>query len=231
MPDWRERVRERLQATDAFSCREEVVEEIATHLIEVYDAARASGLPEAQAVEVTLQEVGDWHDLARKISHAKSREQSVNYRTRSFWLPTLITLSGASFSLLVIQSMGIEPHLVWIDLRHLVSPPSVLYGRINMTFYWPWLASLPFFGALGAYLSGRSHASTRSRLVTGLSPALIMLVVMCVILPIALAIDGFSLFRLAVFGVWGLMNWVAIPAIALLLGTLPWLHGSDAARA
>ena len=232
MPDWKKLARERLHASDlTVSSGEEVIQEIATHLLEVYDAARASGLPEAAAVEVTLYEVGDWDELARNISRAKSREDRVNYRTKSFWLPTLVTLSGASFSLLAIQLMGIEPRLVWIDLRDVYPPSSALYGKVGITFYWPWLGSLPLFGALGTYLSRRWQGNTRARLAAGLSPALIMLIVMCGILPWGLAIDGPSLSRLVVFALSGLVNWVAIPAIALLLGTLPWLRGPATAQA
>ncbi len=134
----------------------------------------------------------------------------MNHRTRSLWLPALITLLAASMSLAVTQFLRVQPRLVWI-------------GGWGMTFYWPWLASLPLFGALGAYFSQRAEGSLRTRLAVGLSPAFTMLIVMTVILPWALAIDGFRLFRLVGFAL-GLTNWVLIPAGVLLLGALPFLR-------
>jgi len=67
----------------------------------------------------------------------------MNHRTKSLWLPALITLLGASVSLAATQFMGLQPQEVW-------------GGKMGMTFYGPWLASLPIFGALGAYMSRRA---------------------------------------------------------------------------
>ena len=53
-----------------------------------------------------------------------------------------------------------------------------------------------------------------------------MLIVMCLILPRGLAIDGIHFFRLVSFGL-GLTNWVAIPIIALLVGVAPFLHQAE----
>lgn len=139
----------------------------------------------------------------------------MNHRTKSLWLPALITLLGASLSLTLTQFLGPQPRLVWI-------------GRLGMTFYWPWLASLPFFGAAGAYLSRRAQGRSRAQLTSAASPALIMLIVMCLILPWGLAIDGFDFFRLVAFGL-GLITWVAIPGFALLIGAIPFLRESEPA--
>ena len=136
----------------------------------------------------------------------------MNYRTKSLWLPALITLLGASVSLAATQFVGLQPQQVWV-------------GNIGMTFYWSWLASLPLFGALGTYMSRRAAGQTPMRLGAGLAPALVMLVVMFLILPWGFFLDGFHFFRLVHFGL-GLINWVAIPAAALLLGALPFLRGN-----
>jgi hypothetical protein len=231
MLNWKQFVREHLPVRDlALADREDVVQEIAAHLEEAYNAALASGLNEAAAAEAVLHSIEDWHVLARSIARAKSTEGLMNHRTKSFWLPTLITLAGASLSLLLIQFMGMEPRLVWIDLRHVFPRSSPLYGKISMELYWPWLASLPFFGALGAYLSRRSQGNTSARLLAGLSPAVIMGFVMCLILPFGLALDGLPLSTLVVFEFWGVVNWVAIPAASLLLGALPRLRGAQPAN-
>jgi hypothetical protein len=94
-----------------------------------------------------------------------------------------------------------------------------------MSFYWPWLGTLPLFGAAGAHLSKRAQGRISSLLTAALFPALIMLTVMLLILPWGLAIDGFHFFRLVAFGL-GLINWVVIPAAALLIGAVPFLRDS-----
>jgi hypothetical protein len=231
MPDWKKLVGDHTAALDlASAAQQDVINEVAAHLEDVYETARTQNLSEDDAIKFALQEAGDWNVLAANIQRAKSEDTPANHRTKSFWLPTLITLAGASLSLLLIQFIGMEPRVIWIDLRHVFPRSCPLYGKISMELYWPWLASLPFFGALGAYLSRRSQGNTSTRLLAGLSPAVIMLIVMCLILPFGLALDGASLFRLVVFGVWGLLNWVAIPVALLLLGALPCLRGAQPAN-
>lgn len=150
---------------------------------------------------------------AMLVLAAATEVNHLNQRTRSLWLPALTTFFGASLSLMVCQLFGMQPRLVWI-------------GKIAMSFYWPWLATLPIFGAVGAGLSQRAHGHAKARLAASLSPALIMLIVMALILPWGLAIDGLDFFRLVAFGLC-LINWVAIPALALLLGALPFLRDSN----
>ena len=74
MPDWKKLVRERIapSALPAAS-REEVVSELAAHLEETYKDARSRGLTDAAAVECALQEVSDWHLLAKEILERKRR--------------------------------------------------------------------------------------------------------------------------------------------------------------
>ena len=134
----------------------------------------------------------------------------MNHRTKSLWLPALATLLGASLSLMICQLLGVRPRLVWVI-------------GVGMSFYWPWLATLPIFGGVGAYFSQRAQGPTPARLAAALSPALVMLIVMLLVLPFGLAIDGVQFVRVVSFGI-GLINWVVIPALALLLGTLPFLN-------
>ncbi|MGD1076727.1 MAG: hypothetical protein ABR881_00265 [Candidatus Sulfotelmatobacter sp.] len=211
MPDWREKVRELLGAGSLPpENREEVILELAAHLEETYEDGRAGGLTEQAAVERALQEVEDWHILSAHISRARSEEDPMNDRTRNLWLPAMVSLLGASVLLMTLQRVGFQPRLVWI-------------GRMAMLFYWPWLAGLPVFGAFGAYLSQRAQGPVRARLAAALCPVLVLLITLCLILPWALAIDGFSALRLAYFGL-AVANWVAIPGLALLLGALPFLR-------
>jgi len=216
MPDWKRIVSENLAAMNlACGVRGEVNAELAAHMEEIYESVRADCVSESAAMEQTLKEVGNWRVLAENIHRAKSEEESMNHRTKSLWLPTLLTLLGASVSLMAAQLLGVQPRLFWIR-------------GMGITLYWPWLAGLPLCGALGAYLSQRAQAPLRARLVAGLSPALIMLIVMFLILPWGLAIDGLQFLRLVGFGL-GLANWVALPGIALLIGALPFLHDSPQA--
>jgi hypothetical protein len=214
MGNWQQNVRENLAACPGSEDTEdEVVVELAFHLQEAYEEARAVGLSHDSAINVALEQVGDWRTLARNIRRAKSEEVSMNKRTKSLWLPALMTLLGASTSLALFQYLGARPHLVWV-------------GNVALTFYWAWLATLPIFGAMGAYLSRRAQSSAWARLTAGLAPALVMLIVMCLILPWGLAMDGIHFFRLVSFGL-GLTNWVAIPAVALLVGVAPFLHQAE----
>jgi hypothetical protein len=213
MHDWRQIVEEKLQASARnFGDADSVLSELAAHLEESYEAALSQGASEESTLTITLQEVDDWHVLAANILRAK-KEGVVNDRTRNLWLPAMASLLGASLLLLILQRAGFQPRLVW-------------FGHMAMLFYWPWLAGLPAFGALGAYLSRRAHGSTRTRIAAGLSPALVLFATFCVILPWGLAVDGFSLFRFTYFCL-AVTNWVVLPALALLLGTLPFLRESN----
>ncbi len=213
-PDWKAIVRQPMSASGP-SCdaREEVIAELAGHLEETYEAARSQGIMEDAALEFTLQEVNDWRVLAANIHRAQLKEDPMNSRTKTLWLPGMISLLGASLLLMALQRTNFQPRLIW-------------FGHMAMLFYWPWLAGLPAFGALGGFLSRRAHGSTRARLAAGLSPALVLLAAFAVILPVGLAVDGFSLFRLAYFCL-SVTNWVVLPAFALLLGALPFLRESS----
>ena len=210
MHNWQRTVGEHLEACGVpREIRGEIVVELAAHLEETYEEARADDMTEAAALELALQQVDDWHALAAEVARAKSPEDLMNHRTKSLWLPALVTFLGASLSLTMSQIVGIQPRMLWFD-------------KLVMWFYLPWLATLPIFGGLGAYLSRRAHGPILSRLAASLSPALIMLTVMCLILPWGLYVERLHSLTLFGFGI-GLINWVAIPAFGLLLGAAPFL--------
>jgi hypothetical protein len=149
---------------------------------------------------------------AMLLCAAASEGNRLSQLSRSLWLPALTTFFGASVSLMLCQFFGMQPRMVWVH-------------NLGMSFYWPWLGTLPLFGAAGAHLSKRAQGRISSLLTAALFPALIMLTVMLLILPWGLAIDGFHFFRLVAFGL-GLINWVVIPAAALLIGAVPFLRDS-----
>jgi hypothetical protein len=215
MPDWRKLVRERI-ASSALpaASHEEVISELADHLEEAYAAALSQGLTEKAAVEFTLQEVDDWHVLAREISRARSEENLMNNRTRSLWLPAMINVIAAPGLLMILQKLAVQPRVLWI-------------GDMAMVLYLPWLVMLPIFGALGAFLAKRAHARFVTRIIVGLSPALAVLGAFALLLPVSL-IDrpGLRHFPFAYFGL-TIFNWVLLPALALLVGTLPFLRETN----
>ena len=133
----------------------------------------------------------------------------MNHRTKSLWLPALITLLGASVSLALMQVLRMRPQVAWI------------LGWA-VTLYWPWVATLPVLGALGAWLSRRGEGHAAASLIAGLSPAVVMLIVMSLIFPFGLLIDGWNFIRLVGFGLI-LATWVVVPGVALLAGALPFV--------
>jgi len=272
MPDWKQLVRDRLGALNLTpDTKEDVIAELALHLEEVSDNARAAGLTDSAATALALQEVQNWRVLCAEISRTRSKEKPMNrltktlwlpaiamlfaaglilvfldraalvqrliwaacaalllcaaateasrlnQRTKSLWLPALTTFFGASLSLMLCQFLGMRPRILWVGENAVI------------WLYWPWLLTLPIFGAAGAHLSSRAHGPVSVRITAGLSPALIMLIVMLLILPFGLAIDGFHFFHLVGFGLL-LIGWVAIPASALLIGAAPFLRRSEPSR-
>jgi len=212
-PDWKKIVRERMASPNSpLILKEEVIAELAAHLEETCEEAQSCGLDASAALERTLQEVNDWHVLAAKIRRAKSKEDPMNARTKTLWLPALASLLGASLAMTLLQRVGVRPRLVWT-------------GQVEMAFYVPWLALLPLFGASGAYLSRRAGGTVRTRVTASLAPVLWLLLLCILTEPLELASRGFS--SLLYFG-YGLAQYVAIPGIALLLGALPFLRESRA---
>lgn len=214
MHDWQRIVEQQLRLRGLPQAQStDINRELAAHLEETYDSITSCGASRAEAREATLQEVDDWRVLAKNIRRAQSQEDFVNHRTKSLWLPALVTFLGASVALMACQLFGLQPRLIWV-------------AKMGMTFYWPWLFTLPFFGAAGAYLSQRARGTILARLAASLSPALVMLTIMLLVLLCGFCIDRIDVVRLTsvAFGL-GLINWVVIPALALLLGAAPFLRG------
>ena len=162
--------------------QENVVNELAAHLQETYEAARSQRIREEEALELALQEVEDWNVLATNIQCAKE-ERIMNHRTKSLWMPALASILAASLAMMLLQFSGVRPHLV-------------LTGPAAMSFYWPWLAILPLCGALGAWLSRRDQGTVRSRLIAGLAPVLWLLLLAFAVEPLEIATSGLSHFRI-----------------------------------
>lgn len=213
MPNWRELVRQRLSglALDAAE-KDEIHDELAAHLEESYEVFCAEGLPQREAVQRTLMQVANWQDLQRKIVIARRRARPMWKRLHQLWIPGFLALALSMIFLVTLQKLGFQPHIVGN------SPNTIL-------FYAPWLASLPFIGALGAYLSARSGGLRGTVLLTSVFPVLALTAAFLLMFPIGFAIER-VIGRPVDFGIVATailrdgIGWVLVPAVALLAGGL-----------
>lgn len=208
MPDWKEFVRERFPALALpLHDQTELVAELASHLEELYDELRAGGLSEQAAFEECRGQLQGAGDRAAVIELAKQKEAVMNYRSRTLWLPGLVTLTLASVLLMVMERFAFSrPRVHWVD-----GVAIVLSGL--------WLLSLTFCGALGAYLSRRAGGTRLSCFLAATFPASTMLGVFCFGLPVAIFIERntYVIHHPLHLGL-ALLNWTVVPGAFLLLG-------------
>jgi len=161
MRDWQVLVRQRLSGlTLDWAEEEEDHAELAAHLEESYEVFCKEGLPEKEAVHRTFEQVADWQDLQRKIFIAKRSGHPMQKRVQQLWIPGFLTMALSMIFLVTVQKLGFQARVVsWSGPR-------------TTLLYLPWLLSLPFFGALGAYLSSRAGGSRRTVLLASTFPAL-----------------------------------------------------------
>jgi hypothetical protein len=216
MPDWLELVRLRLTGLalekDDLA---QVVEELAGHLDDQYQSLLDKGISEQTATKCVLQQVMDWGELKSKIESSRLKEQTMNRRVSQFWFPAFLTILLAMSFLMIVEALGFEP---WVS-----SAWGGPQGTVPVAVvYLPWLITLPFIGALGAYLSGRAGAPPWTVFASVVFPAVPYLALFVIGLPTAVVLDGHVAHNIAIsaflvgFGVW-----VVLPAIALLAGGLP----------
>ena len=177
MPDWQELVRQRLSGLKLDAAeREEVQTELAAHLGESYERFCKQGLVEKEAVSRTLEQVLDWQELQRQILAAKRREYPMKERTKQLWIPGFLILILSMILLVLLQKAGLWPRLVG-------------RGSTEVLFYGPWLASLPFFGALAAYISSRAGGSRPTVLLASVFPVLALTTAFLLMFPIGLMLE------------------------------------------
>jgi hypothetical protein len=211
--DWRRLAREKLGFPDLEATeRDEIVTELAGHLEDQYEHVCSEGLAESGSIARVLGDVDDWDELARNIWRARQKEGDMNQRTKSIWIPGLVSLTAASAVLALLQRTGVEPHIIW------------LRSGLAFMLYIPWLVTLPFFGALGAYSSRRAGGRVAERLAAGLFPSVGVLGFLFVAMLAAPFMERqldvhFLVIGIAVY----ISNWVGLPALALLLGVAPFL--------
>ena len=213
MPDWSRLISERMGVLAlSGAVRDEVVAELATHLEELYQACRARGASESQAIEIALSQATDWQELGREISDIKDEEAGMNDRSKQLWLPGLVTLTASMVWLMMLQRVNWNLGSSWFH----ESPPLMPYLM--------WLITQPVFGAAGAYLSRRNGGTLIARLAAGIFPSIALLGLL-----IFITFTGFfvernpflwkhpAFFALVVF------PWAILPAISLLIGVVPFV--------
>jgi hypothetical protein len=213
MRDWKALVEQRL-ADLALEPKEraEVIAEIAAHLEDTCEEVLRQGMTEEEAVGRALEQAGDWRDLRRKIPAAKKKEQVMQKRVRQLWIPGFLTLILSMLFLTAIYRLGLRGRLLWS-------------GSNAILFYTPWLAGLPFIGALGAYVSSRAGGSRATALFVSVFPALALAGAFLLMFPIGFAIQGitgsqgdFSIVASVLLkdGI----GWLLVPGAALFVGGL-----------
>jgi len=216
MPDWRELARQRLGALGIDPKREEeIIAELADHLEDSSEHWCQRGASVEDAASRALDEVPEWAELSREIHQAEQGEEAMNYRTKSLWLPGMVTLVVSMTLLLLIQHVDAAARFVWMK-------PSSYF-----VLYWLWLLCLPALGAMGAYWSRRVGGALRECALASVFPAVALACIILVVFPAALFLDPQvsavqKVSALALF----LLNWGLIPGAALFLGALPFVRKS-----
>jgi hypothetical protein len=213
MRDWQKLVQSKLAGLQlAPGEKAEVMEELAAHLEESCESFRAGGLAEPEAIRRTFAQVTDWRDLQRKIFAVKRRVHPMKKRVQQLWIPGFVTLTLSMLFLAVLQKLGFQPRIVWS-------------GPNGILLYVPWLLSLPFFGALGAYISSRSGGSLRIMLLASVFPVLALTTAFLLMFPIGMIIEwtignGVDFSVVATSLLMNGIGWLLVPGAALLAGGL-----------
>jgi putative ABC transport system permease protein len=86
MPDWKQVIRERILGVKLDGAREsEIVDELAQHLEDRYDALRSAGAPETEARRQALEELNGGEMLAEELRKLRPEKKSRNtQRQKSF---------------------------------------------------------------------------------------------------------------------------------------------------
>src|SRR5208282_1460577 len=209
MRDWKALVKQRLAGLGLEPEETaEVIAEVAAHLEDACEEMLRQGMTEEEAVRRALSQAGNWKDLRRKILALKRREQPMKKRIRQLWFLGFLTLILSMLFLTVLYRFGLQARLVW-------SGPNAIL------LYTPWLAGLPFFGALGAYISYRAGGSRATVLFVSVFPALALTFAFLFMFPFSMTIElitgrpvDFS--EVATVLLKDGIGWILVPGAALL---------------
>src|SRR5262245_40472097 len=155
MRDWRRLVEQRLKGTRLTEQESaEVIEELSDHLQSVYETSAAEGLAEQAAAERALGEVSNWQELRTKIESSRKKKPAAKQRVSQFWFPAFLSLFLAQAGLMLIQTLGPTAYNRAAAIGPRMMPPAAVYAT--------WLITLPFVGAMAAYLSRRAGGRASS---------------------------------------------------------------------
>jgi len=133
-------------------------------------------------------------------------------RVHQLWIPGLLTMALSTVFLMTLQKYGFQGR-------------TVSWRGSNIHLYLPWLLSLPFLGALSAYISLRAGGSRGTVLLASIFPALAFTAAFLLMFPIGVLIElvigrhsDFSIVAAVLLrdGI----GWILVPGAALLAGGL-----------
>jgi len=131
-------------------------------------------------------------------------------RVQQLWIPGFLTFILSTVFLMTLQKLGFRPRIIGD-------------GPNTILFYVPWLVSLPFVGALGAYFSSRARASRATVLLASVFPVLALTAAVLLMFPIDMVVErvignhvDFSIVATDLLkeGI----GWLLVPGAALLAG-------------
>jgi hypothetical protein len=217
--DWSSVVRSRLTALGIEAEREEAVRaELAGHLEDAYVDAIRCGCTEEDAVARALERVPDWTRLADAIRLADQKEGPMSPDAKTLWLPGMAALCCAAAVMLGVSRL--LPASLWLDPGATVPMVAGL------------LLSYLAFGALGASLSRRSGGGVAARVGAGIFPLALHVSIFATVVVAAMLGDRRSPEAVQInFQLHVALNFIVIPAIALTVGTLPFLRDNAKTRA
>jgi hypothetical protein len=216
MRDWRKFLAQRLGKLGSSSGeQDEILNELASHMDELYEELKADGMDDSDATARVLAELAEGRGLGRRIRIAK--EGAMNDRTRQFWVPGLASLFAASVFLTVFAKVSYLPHML------------VVRSGVALMMYPAWLVAQPIFGAIGAYFSRRAGGNRTARIFAALSPSIALFALICIGVIVQLVMAGLG--KPSDIGSMGSLAFVRaiffaliVPSIALFLGALPFLR-------
>jgi hypothetical protein len=216
MRDWKPLVEQRLDKLKLpKSQREEFVSELAAHLEDLTEDERQHGARDILSTANDLYETTDWMVLARRVQKFKRNRYALNDRSKTFWLPALVSLSAVEFSWAILMRSSLNERLLLIATK-----PSLAY-----------LFTLAVSGALGAYLSRRNCGGRAARIAAGIFPPVATVAIFMVIFSVNV-VSGHRAF----VGSQQLHNWIPLliallaPCAASLVGTLPFMRNAKIRR-